>query len=125
MPATTCLETGKSGLFSALETAEERLIRPIEPCQHILQHMTIDGGIVGHHCPEIFQLSFLLIAGNRDAALLPEDDALFERSVLESAALPYHLIQHSLLLGGSPEPVLVGFAETPVAHDEYFPECFS
>jgi hypothetical protein len=52
--------------LSTLHAAEERLIRLIAPCQHILQHvlqhMTMDGAVLRELGPDRLQFGFLFIA---------------------------------------------------------------
>ena len=83
---------GKARLLPRLHAPEERLIRLVEPCQHVLQHVAVDGGVFGHLCPDGLQLGFLCKARDGDVAALPGGDALLERGVVERAAAPEHRI---------------------------------
>src|SRR5262249_41998156 len=84
--AIASLEAGEVCLLALLHAAVERLIRLVEARQHVLEHMTVDGRILGEGCPDVLQLGFLLKAGDRQAAALPGGDALFESDVVELPA---------------------------------------
>jgi len=58
--AIAALEAWESGFLPALEAAEKRLIRLVEPRQHVLQHMTMDGLVFWERGADGFQFGFLL-----------------------------------------------------------------
>ena len=55
-----------------LDAPEERLIGLVEPCQHVLQDVRVDGGVLRECGAEVLQLGFLLEARDGDADALPE-----------------------------------------------------
>ena len=64
------------GASAPLEAREARLIRPVEPRQHVLQDVGMDGGVFRERGADVFEFRFLLIAGDGDARSLPGADAL-------------------------------------------------
>jgi hypothetical protein len=119
----TPLKTGKSRCLARLypAPAEERLIRLVPPRKDILQDLAMDRRVFWQGGAQVFQVRRLLVARRADAALLPEDDALFEGRVVARAATPQRLIQRARLGACWLERVLVSFVETRVAHMAVFP----
>ena len=62
MPAVAPLIAGKSRLLARLHPEKERLIRLVQPRQHVLQHMAVEGGVLWHGGAEVLQLRFLAVA---------------------------------------------------------------
>src|SRR5262249_7252717 len=62
LEAITALEAWKAGLLTPLHAAEEHLVGLVEPRQHILEHMAVDGGIVWELGADVLELGFLLVA---------------------------------------------------------------
>src|SRR5262249_6580706 len=84
-------------LLSALNPAEEGLIRLVQSRQHVLQHMTMAGGVLPELGADRLQLRFLLESGDGDAAALPGDNALLQGDVVETTAEQQDALQRSLL----------------------------
>src|SRR5262245_46891620 len=72
--------------------------------------MAVDGLVVWQLRTECFQLGFLLIPCDRDAALTPQRDALLQGGVVEGATAPQDSLKLALLVGGRAQLLLVGFA---------------
>ena len=56
------LETRKARLLAPLDATEERLIRLIQPRQHVLQDVAVNGRILGELRANVLEFRFLLIA---------------------------------------------------------------
>ena len=82
------LKAREARRLSFPDAAEERLIGLVEPRQHILQDMAVDGRVLRECRAHVLQLGFLRIARERDAALAVEEDALLQRRVVESCDTP-------------------------------------
>ena len=54
------LETREARLLASLEATEERLIRLVQPRQHVLQDMRVDDGEVGKIGAYLLEFSFLI-----------------------------------------------------------------
>jgi hypothetical protein len=93
------LETRETCLLAALHPAEERLVGPLEPREHVLQDVAVDGGVIRERGPDVLQLGFLLVARERDVAALPGGDALLEGDGVELPAHHDHALQLVLLCG--------------------------
>jgi hypothetical protein len=70
------LEAREPRLRAPLDATEERLLGLLQPRQHVLQHMRVDGGVLRECGPHRLQLGFLLEARDGGMALLPGGDAL-------------------------------------------------
>ena len=110
--------------FPFTNAAEERLIRLVEPRQHVLQDVAVDGRVFGHRRAQVLQLGFLLVARDGDAPLFPEKDALLQRGIVERAAAPQDRFKLALLVGRGLHLELVGFPQTRVHHG-FFGYCCS
>jgi hypothetical protein len=76
-------EARESGLLSSLptlKTAEERLLRLVEPRQYLLQEMRVDGGVLWRLGPHRLQLGFLLEPRKGDVAAAVGSAALLQGS---------------------------------------------
>ena len=79
--------------------------------QHALEDVAVDGCVFGVRRPQLFQLGFLLEAGEASALPTPPPgDALFERGVVEHTAAPEHRVQCLLLPGRRAQLLPVGLA---------------
>jgi hypothetical protein len=114
--AVPALVAREARLLAALHPAEERLIGPVQPRQHVLQHVAVDGGVLREFRPNGLQLGFLLVAGDGDAAALPGGDALLQGRVVERAAAPEHVLQRPLLGRRGARLLLIGFADALPFH---------
>ena len=92
VPAGAALEAREARLLASRHPPEERLIGPVEPGQHVLQDVAVEGGVLRHVRTDILQLGFLLVARDRDVAALPGGDALLQGGVGERATAPEHLV---------------------------------
>jgi hypothetical protein len=106
--AVAALEARESCFLASLGSPEERLIGLVEPRQHVLQHVGMDGGVVWKRGADVLQFGFLLVARDRDVAALPGGDALLQGGIVEAAAAPEHLIQCAFLGRGGPQLLFVG-----------------
>ena len=120
MPAAAPLEAGKARLLPRLHAPEERLVRLVEPGQHVLQHVAVDGGVFWHLGPDGFQLGFLGQARDGDVAALPGGEALLKRRVVERATAPEHGLQRPFLGGRRAQFLLVGLAHARLVHASLF-----
>src|SRR5258706_14645876 len=110
------LKARETWLFPPRQTTEERLVRLVQPREHILQDVCVDRSVLREIRPQVLQLCFLLVARDRDAAPLPSGDALLQRRIVERAAAPQVKLQRPLLLGRRLQPVLVALAHA-LGHD--------
>lgn len=110
------LEAGESWCLSRLYPAKERLIGLVEPRQHILQDVAVNGCVLRECGADVLQLGFLLVAGEGDATAAVGSDTLLQGRVVEPAARPQDAIQHLLLCGRWFDLVLVGFSQTLLFH---------
>ena len=62
MPAGAPLEARETGLLARLHPSEESLIGPVEPGEHVLQHVAVEGGVFRERGADILQLGFQLSA---------------------------------------------------------------
>src|SRR5215472_739780 len=108
--AILAVESGKAGLLAAGHAAEEGVIGLLQARQHILHDMRVEGAVFGQLRPQGFQLAFLLIARDGHAALLPQEDALRKRSVVEDATAPQDLRKLALLCVHRPQLLLSSFS---------------
>jgi len=92
-------ETRETRLLAAVNPSEEGLVGLVEPCQHVLQHMGVDGGVGRHGRSEVLQLGFLRRARDGAVAALVGGDALLQGRVGERAAVPDHCVQRRLRSG--------------------------
>src|SRR5258708_34190421 len=90
--------------------AGEGLIGLGQPGQHILQHVRVDGGVVGQVGAQVLELRFLLVAARGHAALAVEGDALFQGGVVERATAPQDSSKRTFLVGRGLQLLLIGFA---------------
>jgi hypothetical protein len=93
--AIAALEAREARLLSSLapvHPGEVRLIGRVEPGEHVLQDVAVDGGVVGHLRADGLQLGFLVVAGDGAVAPLPGGDALLQRGVVERTAQPQHAL---------------------------------
>jgi hypothetical protein len=74
--AVAALKTGKATFLAFPHPLKERLIGTVEAGEHILQDMRVDGNILGEGGAHLLEFGLLLIAGEGDATLLPQRDAL-------------------------------------------------
>jgi len=88
----------------------------VEPRQHLLQHVAMEGRVLRQLSAEVFQFRVLLRAMDRDSARSPPGNALFQRRVVERATAPQDKLQRPLLLGRRPQPVRVARAQA-LGHD--------
>jgi hypothetical protein len=109
--AILALEARESGLLAALEPAEERPIRLVQPREHVLQHMAVEGSVLQKRRADILQFGFLLELRDGDLAALPGGDALLQRCVVEHSAAPEHRVQRTLLGRRRTEFLFVGLAD--------------
>jgi hypothetical protein len=87
-----------------------RLIRPVEAREQVLQHLRVDGCVVGELRPNGLELGVLLEAPDRHLTALVGGDALLWGRVGELAAQQQHTLQLPLLLRRRIELALVGLA---------------
>jgi hypothetical protein len=92
------LEAREARLLASLEATEERLIRLVQPRQHVLQDMRVDDGEVGKIGAYFLEFSFLIKPRDGHMAPLVRRDTLLQRSVVEVAATPQDCIQRPFLL---------------------------
>jgi hypothetical protein len=52
MEAIATLEAREARLLPALHPPEERLIGPVEPGQHVLEEVRVEGGVLGELCAD-------------------------------------------------------------------------
>src|SRR5262249_8909313 len=96
--AVLALKAGKAGLLSTRRPAEEGVIGLVQPGQHILQHVAVDGAVLRERLAQLLQLGFLLVArGALALPAAPPGEALLQRAVVERAAAPQHLRQRLFL----------------------------
>src|SRR5215467_10403980 len=76
--AIAALEAGEPRPLTALHAPEERLIRLVQPRQHILQDVAVDVRIGWKLSPDLLHLGFLLEPGDGDVAPLPGSNALLQ-----------------------------------------------
>ncbi len=86
------LEAREARLLAVRQAPEERLIRLVQPRQHVLQDVRVDCGVFRELGADHLQLRLLLIARDGDVAALPGGDALLKRGVVERATAPEHLV---------------------------------
>src|SRR5215472_3106407 len=82
------LEAGAARLLPMLDTAKERLIRRVQPRQHILQDMGVVRTVLWPLSAQCLELGFLLGAAHREATLSPQRDALLQGGVVARATAP-------------------------------------
>src|SRR5262245_316838 len=80
-----------------LPATEEGLLRLVQASQHILEDVAVDGGVLRHLRTKRLQLGFLLIAGEGNAPLSVEEEALLQCGVIERAAAPRYTLPLLLL----------------------------
>ena len=68
MEALAALAAGETSFLASLQAPEERLIRLVQPRQHVLEHRTVEGGVLGQLRAEVLEFSFLLEARDGDMA---------------------------------------------------------
>jgi hypothetical protein len=86
--AVRAVEARKPRLLPVRDAPEERLVGLLQPGEHVLQPMAVEGGIVWHVRTQRLPLRFLLIAREGDAALFVQTDALLQGRVGEGATMP-------------------------------------
>jgi hypothetical protein len=106
--ALASFEAREARLFTALHAAEERLIRLVQACQHVLAHMAVDGGILRQLRADGPELGFLLVATERDVGALPGGDTLLQGRGVEPTAEQQQALQFPLLLSSGLQLVLEG-----------------
>jgi hypothetical protein len=84
--AVAALEAREASLLTPLHAAEEGLVGLIQPRQHVLQHVAVDGGVLGERRPDVLEFRFLLVARDGHVAALIGGNALFEGNIVELAA---------------------------------------
>src|SRR5260221_11425695 len=104
------LETWESSLLAALHPSEEGLIGLVEPGEHVLEGVGVNGRVCGELGADSLQFRFLLVARDGDVAPLPSRDALLHSGVVEIAAAPEDCIQRALLGGRGPQLLFVRLA---------------
>src|SRR5258706_11681823 len=110
MIAVAALEAREGRLFPIGQTAKEGLIGLLQPGQHILQNMAMDGTVLGQVRTQVFQLGFLRIAREGHATLAVEADALLQSGVVERATAPQDRLKLTLLDGRWLELLLIRLA---------------
>ena len=72
------LEAWESWLLSCRQAAKERLLRLVKACQHIVQHVAVDGSILRQLASDVLSLGFLLKTGRTlsRSATPPRDTVL-------------------------------------------------
>src|SRR5262249_53902608 len=103
-----------------LYATEERLKRPVEPCQHILQNLGVDVLILWSDLFDRGQLSALLRDGDSDTAFLPCPTAFLQGSVVELTATPQDKRHRPVLLRPGLEFVLVCLVNDLLFHATLF-----
>src|SRR5690242_20600935 len=101
-------------------TAEERLKRPIQPSQHILQDLGVNVAIFGPHFFNVWQLGALNCRGDAHPAFLPCLPSLLKRSIIQFAAATQDKLHRPLLLWRGSEFVLEGLAHLLLVHMSLF-----
>jgi len=104
------LETREARLLATLYLTEECWVRLIQPGQHVLEHVRVDGRIFGELGPTVLPFSFLLVARDRDVAALPGGDARRKSGIVAIATVPQDNLPRPLLLRSGREVVRIGFA---------------
>src|SRR5262249_24382079 len=113
--ARAALEAGTPGLRSRRHALEEGVLGAVQPRQPVLEHRTVEGGVLRERGTALLPLRFLLLAA--DAAPLPAPppgQAVCQCRVVEQAAAPPHLLQRPLLAGRWPGLLFGGRAECAV-----------
>jgi hypothetical protein len=116
VPAGASLQACKARLLASGSPAEERLLRRVQPRQHILQHVAMESGVLGELGTNVLEIGVLLLPRDADVAPLPGGDALVEGDVVERATAPQHPLQRTLLSGRGPQLLLVGRAHALLVH---------
>jgi hypothetical protein len=86
------------------------VIGRVQPGQHLLQDMAVEGRILWHTRAHVLEFRFLLEAADGHAPLAVAGDALFQRRVVERATAPQDALKRALLGGRRLELLLVGRA---------------
>jgi hypothetical protein len=116
MVAVLALEAREARFLAPFEPAEEGLIGLVEPREHILQHVAVDGGVLGKRGADILEFGVLREPRDGDRAALPGGDTLLQRRVGERAAAHEDALKLPLLGGRGPELRLVGFMAGRLVH---------
>ena len=114
------LKTRETRLLAAVDAPEERLVGLVQPGQHILQDMRVDGLILGERSTDVLAFCFLLVPRDGDTTPLGGDDALLSRRVVQVAATPHHSVKRPLLGRRGRQFLLVGLAYRGLAHVSLF-----
>src|SRR5262249_2898696 len=111
--AVPAMKAGEPRLFALGHAAEEGVIRLVQPRQHLLQHMAVEGGVLREGGAHLFAFALLLQTGGRaPLPAPPPGDALFEGDVVERATAPQDALQRTLLGRRGPQLLLVRLAHS-------------
>src|SRR5262249_51621026 len=103
------LEARNAWFLAVRQPAEDRLIGRVQPGQHRLQDLRVEGGVCGERGAQGRELGLLLDAGGALALPPPPPgEALVQGGVVEHATAPEHLLPLALLLGRRLELLVVG-----------------
>ena len=116
MVAGATFEAWETRLLASLYPREERQISFVQPREHILENVNVDGCILWEFGTNVFDLSFLVITRYGLAIALPGGDTLLQCRVVKIAAAPQHFAQRPLLGGSGPQFLFVGFTRVQLFH---------
>ena len=120
MLAGAALQAWEARLLASGYPAEERVLRRVQPRQHILQHVAMQGGVVRELGTNGLELGFLLRARaagqtwQRTQAVLRWSRATLER--VRQRHTTHDALQRTLLSGRGLELLLGGLAHTLLVH---------
>jgi hypothetical protein len=120
MVAGAALKAREARFLAPRDAPEEGLIRLVEPREHVVQDMGVEGGVLGKLRTDGLELGFLREARNGDMAAPPGSDTLLQGGVVELAAAPQDFLQRPLLGGRGPQLFFVGFMAGHLVHIPVF-----
>src|SRR5262249_48506662 len=100
--AVLAVAAGKPRLLPVRYAAEERLRGRIQPGEHVVQHVAVEGGRVRQLRTQRLQLGFLLVAREGDTPRFVQGEALFAGVVVERARARQDAFPVTLLCGRRP-----------------------
>src|SRR5262249_42635148 len=102
------LKPRNAGVLARRHAANEGLRGRVQPSEHVLEHLGLDGGIVREGGASLLEFRLLLRA--RDPAALaaaPPGEALLQGGGVEQATAPQYLLQRPFLGGWRAELLFV------------------